>query len=137
MEEQPDDAVVEADRKATVEQFLGALRELDPVLVARLELDLGTEAQLDELVKLRAGDDLARAERRIADVRRERDQLKVEVERLRSCLSDQTIRGALRDAAASERVRPEAIADLLLHANAFEVSEDGRVQTREASGVAP
>src|SRR3989442_635947 len=138
MADDADNDPAEADTKETVEQLLGALKELAPDIHARLRLDPAVEEQLDDLVGIRFEHERGLLERRISDARRERDHARSEAESLRSKLADQQIRGALRDAAAAERVRPEALPDLLLHASAFEVTEDGRVQTGEgANGTGP
>lgn len=107
-----------------------------PELEAQVEAaGKGSSEAVDKLVE-------ARVKRIIGPVERERDALKTRVGDLeksegdlRGTITRTTIHDGLRSAGVELKVRPQAMSDVLLRDNIFEVAEDGAIVTRDAKGL--
>lgn len=83
----------------------------------------------------------SRLKMKIAPIERERDSLKVQLDEAvseRDSLTNEkrvnTITSSLQDKAA-QMVRPEAVSDVLSRAGMFELSEDGKVLTKDGCDI--
>lgn len=131
------------ETKARLEGFSGHdpakladdLAELETLRVTGGKVD---NAQLETLVE-------ARLKAKLGPVERERDQLRKDLDArtlehtdLQRQLRTRNIHDAVREAALGEKVIPEALEDILLHAERlFDVTEDGTIITRDNVGVTP
>jgi hypothetical protein len=135
------------DHKA-VKDRLGLLgdRKIEDVLTAldRIpELEAASGGALDEnkLNELVEG----RIKSRLAPIERERDQLKTALGEKDQLIEGYTVKertrmihDAVRSAANASKVLPEALDDaLMLAERSFEVTEDGKVVTKDGVGVTP
>ena len=148
-----------ADHKTTKEK-LTKFGDLDPERVTEQLSELeATKAQLDAAIKdgtvdpkkTEAAVDAA-VKRALGPVEREKTQLQRDLDAARKTIVEKDgkvveletgikqskIEGALRDAAIAAKVVPTAIDDaVFVSARLFELTEDGRVLTRDNVGVAP
>lgn len=107
------------------------------------ELELAAAGKLDEN-KINSIVE-ARLKQKVAPVERERDLYRTQLTEKDTLLGQfqserlqRTIFDKVRDAATSAKVLPEAMEDaLMLAERVFEVSEDGRVVTKDNVGVTP
>lgn len=119
-----------------INDVIGKLDRFEELeLAAKGKLD---DSKLEEIVS-------TRMKSRIAPLERERDQLKTTLQEREQVLTQyqqkelrRTINDKVREAATAARILPEAIEDaLLLAERTFEVTEDGRVVTKDGVGVTP
>lgn len=100
------------------------------------------EAKIEEIVQRRVDGTIksrtAPLEHQVATLKRERDELKVSNEQWVGKDRSRTIREHLRKAAIEKKVRPEAMDDVLdLGERVHELTDDGRVVTRDGVGITP
>lgn len=99
------------------------------------------ESKIDELANKRADrvlkTKLAPVERKLTAAEKERDELKVERDTLSAKATQRAIHDDMRKAGKAAKIRPEAEDDLLLHDRLFEVTDDGKVLTKDNVGVTP
>lgn len=135
------------DHKGTKEKF-SAFSNLDPQEVLQKlerfpELEEAAKGKLDDTKIEEIVNN--RIKSRLSPVERERDTLKSQIaERDQIILSYQTketqrtISDKVREAATTAKILPEAFDDaLLLAERVFELTEDGRVVTKDNVGVTP
>lgn len=96
------------------------------------------DAKLEELVGNRLKSRLAPVERERDTLRTQLEQTMQTVQQFQARETQRTIFDKVREAATSAKVLPEAMEDaLLLAERVFEVTEDGRVVTKDNVGVTP
>lgn len=119
-----------------VEDILATLDrvpELEAAAAGKLD-----DAKINEIVE-------TRIKTRLGPVERERDQLKVQLGEKEKTIGEYTavnktrsVHDAIRQAATVAKVLPEALDDALMLAERhFEVTDDGRVVTKDGVGVTP
>lgn len=127
-------------------EALGSFDEIVGKLDRIPELELATkgkieeqDAKLQELAEARARAMLAPVDRENKTLKATLAELTTEVEALRNERTRRQVTDAVRAAAATSKMRPEALDDVLLLAtNVFAVGEDGNVLTQENPfGVTP
>lgn len=146
-----------ADHKATKEK-LQAFGELDPAKIPDQLAELETvKAQLDAAIKDGKVDPEkqqatidAHVKRALGPVEREKTQLQRDLDIARKTVTERDaekaalensikrgkIQGTLRDAAIAAKLIPTAIDDAVqIGADSFEIAEDGRILTKESSGI--
>lgn len=112
---------------------LDRIPELEAAAAGKLD-----EKQLDQLVE-------GRIRTKLAPIERERDQLRGQLGEKDKIIEGYTVKertrmihDAVRSAASSVKLLPEALEDaLMLAERVFEVGEDGKVTTRDNVGVTP
>ncbi len=136
-----------ADHKALKEKF-SLLGDHDPVdLLSQLdrikELEAAAagkidEAKINEIVEGRLRTKLGPLER---ELKQAKDQLEAErgvSGELKAKDRKRTIHDKVREAAVAAKIIPEAYDDALMYADAmFDITDDGRVVTRDQVGVTP
>lgn len=119
----------------TVEEITADLDRIPELEATQGNID---ETKVNELVE-------ARMKARIGPVERERDNLKSQlterdqtIEAFEAKDRTRAIHDKVREAAVKAKVLPEAVDDALMHADRiFEVTEEGRVVTKDNVGVTP
>ena len=77
-------------------------------------------------------------ERDLDNARKTTAEKDAEVSSLRGAITQRTVEQSLRDAALAAKVIPTAVDDAVMYgARVFEVTEDGRVVTKDNAGVTP
>lgn len=136
-----------ADHKALKEKF-SLLGDHDPVdLLSQLdrikELEAAAagkidEAKINEMVEGRLRTKLGPIERELKQVKEQLDAERAVSGELKSKERKRTIHDKVREAAVAAKIIPEAYDDALMYADAmFDITEDGRVVTRDQVGVTP
>ncbi|ALQ51902.1 hypothetical protein [Nitrosomonas ureae] len=135
------------DHKATKDKY-AVLGDKDPVdILSQLdrvsELEAAASGKIDEtrINEMVEG----RLRTKLAPVERERDQLKTQLEAAQTQVNDfsarekrRTIHDKVREAAIASKMMPEAYDDVLMYADAMmDLTEDGRVVTKDQVGVTP
>jgi hypothetical protein len=119
----PDDVLPKLDR----------IEELEAAAKGKID-----EKKIDEIVEGRVKSKMAPLEREKAKLVAERDQLAASVAEYQAKDRQRTIHDAVRKAATEGKVVATAVDDVLLLAERlFDVSEDGKVVTRDNVGVTP
>lgn len=99
------------------------------------------EAKIEELVEKRAGAKIqsrtAPLERQLASLTKERDEALEKMTQLQQREVTRTVHDEIRKAMGTLKVIAEAQDDVLLYDRLFELTEDGKVITRDGVGVAP
>jgi len=136
-----------SEHKATKEKF-SAFANLDPQeVLAKLdrfpELEEAAkgkldDAKIDELVSKRIKSKLSPLEREISELKAQLSEREQLIADFKAKETQRTIFDKVREAATSAKILPEAMEDaLLLAERVFEVTEDGRVLTKDNVGVTP
>lgn len=136
-----------SEHKATKEKF-SAFANLDPQeVLAKLdrfpELEEAAKGKLDdakieELVSKRIKSKLSPLEREISELKAQLSEREQLIADFKAKETQRTIFDKVREAATSAKILPEAMEDaLLLAERVFEVTEDGRVLTKDNVGVTP
>jgi hypothetical protein len=147
------------DHKAT-RTSLSAFEGLDPEVVSAQAIELeetkaqlaaikndGTidETKLEPIIAARVAQRIAPLERDLRGVNAkllDKDKLLAakdgEVGQLRTTIVTGNVERAIRDAAIEAKLLPTAVVDAVMHGRAtFEVTEDGRIITKDGSGATP
>lgn len=142
--------------KAALVPFEG----LDPEAIAATTIELeevkaqlaavkgdGTidETKLEPIIAARVAQRVAPVEREKASLTRQLDAAKAtiatkdgEVTGLKTTITTGNVERAIRDAAVEAKVQGPAVVDAVLHGRSvFEVTEDGRIITKDSAGVTP
>lgn len=120
-----------------VQENLHRLPELEAAAKDKLD-----DAKIEEIVQRRVDGTIksrtAPLEAQLKSVTRERDEFKTENEGWVGKDRRRTVRSEIRKAATAAKVRPEAIEDILLIGeNIHELTDDGKIITKENVGVTP
>lgn len=119
----PDDVLSKLDR----------FEELEAAAAGKLPED-----QINEMVEKRIRSRVAPLERQIKTLETEKGDLHSKVETFQGKERKRTIHDELRKAAMGAKVRDTALEDvLMIGENIFELSEEGRIVTRDGVGVTP
>ncbi len=159
MGKQRDDARKEAnDAKAKLKAF-EALGDRDPTEVVKIldevedlksQLEEAKQAggKTDEAIQKRIDAAVTRAEarhkRELENAAKEHEKTKAKlaeeqgrVTTLDGRIKSGTVRDALVKAASEQKVKASAVQDLLMYAGSFEITEDGKVVTKDGVGAPP
>lgn len=107
------------------------------------ELEAAAGGKLDDdainkIVEGRINQRVAPLQRQIEELTETNSSLASEAEEAKSTIRDMRMTSAIRQAAASAKVVDTALPDVeIIAKNAFELTEDGNLVTRENSGVTP
>lgn len=103
------------------------------------------EAKLEPIIAARVAQRVAPVEREKVSLTRQLDAAKQtiaaangEVTNLKSTITTGNVERAIRDAAVEAKVQSPAVVDAVMHGSrVFEVTEDGRIITKDNAGVTP
>lgn len=135
------------DHKETKSKF-SVIGDRDPQEVVQLldripELEAAAEGKVDEdklneLAEARVKTKLAPVERELKTLKQQNEELNGTVEQYQTKEKTRSIHDAVRKAASSSKVLPEAMDDaLMLAERVFEVDEEGNVTARDGVGCTP
>lgn len=100
-----------------------------------------SDEEVDRAVRLKTSQlqrDLEKAQNALTAKQKELEAVQAQAGELSGRIKRSTVEGELSKAAAALKTRSEALPDVLLHRDVFELDEDGKtVRTRENVGVTP
>lgn len=134
------------EHKATKEKF-APFSQYDPVKLADDLAELETlrvtggkvdNSKIEDLVAARLAKEKGPLTREMDQMRKDLEAATMRGDGLQKALNTRIIGDAVREAALGEKVVPEALEDILLYGERlFEITEDGKVITKEGVGVTP
>jgi len=107
--------------------------------IPELEASAGNvdEAKIEALVTARVKRETAPLERRVRDAEAKAAELEGENTTLKASEKKRKVHDALRQAGTKAKITDTAMEDLLMYDGMFDISEDGKIVTRDGVGAAP